>query len=70
MSNNPAHPSKTNDQGDIDIKYSHKLGVVDLSAYLQVMNEDSNPVLSLRHQPSVRRHRLGAGGINTRAHYR
>jgi hypothetical protein len=41
--NNAAHPSKTNDQGDIDLKYSHKLGDVDLSAYLQVMNEDSNP---------------------------
>jgi hypothetical protein len=43
LNNNTAHPSKTNDQGDIDIKYSRKLGVVDLSAYLQVMNEDSNP---------------------------
>ena len=43
LSNNDAHPSKTNDQGDIDIKYSHKLGAVDLSAYLQLMNEDSNP---------------------------
>jgi Capsule assembly protein Wzi len=43
LSNNNAHPSKTNDQGDIDLKYSRKLGSVDLSAYLQVMNEDSNP---------------------------
>ena len=43
LSNNTAHPSKTNDQGDIDLKYSHKLGGIDLSAYLQVMNEDSNP---------------------------
>jgi Capsule assembly protein Wzi len=43
LNNNDAHPSKTNDQGDIDLKYSHKLGEVDLSAYLQVMNEDSNP---------------------------
>ena len=43
LSNSDANPSKTNDQGDIDIKYSRKLGDVDLSAYLQVMNEDSNP---------------------------
>jgi hypothetical protein len=43
LSNNLAHPAKTNDEGDIDIKYSHTLGSVDLSAYLQVMNEDSNP---------------------------
>ncbi len=43
LTNNDAHPSKTNDQGDIDIKYSHRLGEVDLSAYMQVMNEDSNP---------------------------
>ncbi|MEJ0005776.1 MAG: capsule assembly Wzi family protein [Steroidobacteraceae bacterium] len=43
LRNNDAHPSKTNDQGDIDIKYSHKLGAVDLSAYLELMNEDSNP---------------------------
>jgi hypothetical protein len=43
LSNSTTNPSKTNDQGDIDIKYSHALGAVDLSAYLQVMNEDSNP---------------------------
>ncbi|HTC44312.1 MAG TPA: capsule assembly Wzi family protein [Steroidobacteraceae bacterium] len=43
LSNSTTHPSKTNDQGDFDIKYSRKLGSVDLSAYLQVMNEDSNP---------------------------
>jgi len=43
LRNTDTHPSKTNDQGDIDIKYSHKLGDVDLSAYLQLMNEDSNP---------------------------
>ena len=44
FTNSNAHPSKTNDQGDIDIKYSHALGAVDLSAYLQFMNEDSNPI--------------------------
>jgi|HubBroStandDraft_5_1064220.scaffolds.fasta_scaffold17847_3 hypothetical protein len=43
LQNNDAHPSKTNDQGDIDLKYSRQLGAFDLSAYLQVMNEDSNP---------------------------
>ena len=43
LQNNDTNPSKTNDQGDFDIKYSRKLGAVDVSAYLQVMNEDSNP---------------------------
>jgi hypothetical protein len=42
--NNAAHPSKTNDEGDIDLKYSRQLGAIDLSAYLQVMNEDTNPL--------------------------
>jgi hypothetical protein len=43
LANSTSHPSKTNDQGDIDLKYSRQLGEIDLSAYLQVMNEDSNP---------------------------
>jgi hypothetical protein len=45
FNNSVSKPSKTNDQGDIDIKYSHAVGTVELSAYLQVMNEDSNPLL-------------------------
>jgi hypothetical protein len=43
LSNSNTSPSKTNDQGDFDIKYSRQLGEIALSAYLQVMNEDSNP---------------------------
>jgi len=43
LSNSDTSPSKTNDQGDFDIKYSRKLGAIDLSAYVQLMNEDSNP---------------------------
>jgi hypothetical protein len=43
LSNTDAHPSKTNDQGDFDIKYSRDVGGIALSAYLQLMNEDSNP---------------------------
>jgi hypothetical protein len=43
LSNSDTHPSKTNDQGDFDLKYSRQLGGIALSAYLQVMNEDSNP---------------------------
>jgi hypothetical protein len=43
LSNNDAHPSKTNDQGDISFKYSHAVGVIDLSGYMELMNEDSNP---------------------------
>jgi hypothetical protein len=42
--NDNAHPSKTFDQLDFNFKYSHKLGSVDLSVYMQVMNEDSNPI--------------------------
>ncbi len=45
FTNTPTHPSKTNDQGDIDIKYSRKIGAADISVYLQLMNEDSNPAL-------------------------
>ena len=70
LSNTAAHPSKTNDQGDFDIKYSRKLGAVDLSAYLQLMNEDSNPFW-----PSGSSHLFGItgwvpGGSDARAHHR
>jgi len=41
--NNPTHPSKTNDELDLDFSYSHNIGDVTLSAYMQLMNEDSNP---------------------------
>ncbi len=44
LRNTDQHPSKTNDQGDISVKYSHRLGEIDLSGYLELMNEDSNPV--------------------------
>ena len=41
--NNQAHPSTTNDELDLDFKYTRNIGEVTLSAYMQVMNEDSNP---------------------------
>ncbi len=41
--NNPAHPSTTNDELDLDFKYNHDIGDVTFSAYMQLMNEDSNP---------------------------
>lgn len=41
--NNAQHPSKTNDELDLDFKYTHDIGDVTLSAYMQLMNEDSNP---------------------------
>ncbi len=58
LRNTDVHPSKTNDEGDISIKYSHKLGDIDLSGYMELMNEDSNPVYPLRIKPSFRGHRL------------
>jgi hypothetical protein len=41
--NAPLHVNKTNDQGLIDIKYSHTLGAVSAQIYMQLMNEDSSP---------------------------
>ena len=43
FNNDPVHINKTNDQGDIDIKYSHVFGRVPMQFYLQLMNEDSSP---------------------------
>ena len=44
FSNDPAHVNRTNDQGVIDIKYSHVLGGVPAEIYMQLMNEDSSPI--------------------------
>ena len=43
FNNDPAHVNKTNDEGLIDIKYSHVLGGVPAQFYMQLMNEDSSP---------------------------
>lgn len=43
LSNDPAHPDNTNDQGEIDVKYSRMLGGVPAQVYMQLMNEDTNP---------------------------
>jgi hypothetical protein len=43
FNNDPAHVNKTNDEGDIDVKYSHVIGGVPAEIYLQVMNEDTSP---------------------------
>ncbi len=44
FNNDPTHTNRTNDQGLIDIKYSYRLGGVPMQSYLQVMNEDSDPI--------------------------
>jgi hypothetical protein len=37
-------PNNTNDEGTFDIKYSHDVAGVPMQIYMQLMNEDSNPV--------------------------
>jgi hypothetical protein len=44
FNNDPVHTNKTNDQGLIDIKYSHSIGGVPAQIYMQLMNEDSSPI--------------------------
>lgn len=44
VANDPAHPNHTNDEGTIDVKYSTLLGRNPVEVYLQLMNEDSNPI--------------------------
>ena len=43
LQNDPQHVDKTNDEGLIDIKYSHEVWGVPAEAYMQLMNEDSSP---------------------------
>ncbi len=43
LNNDPKHTDNTNDEGLIDIKYSHNLGSVPTQVYMQLMNEDSSP---------------------------
>lgn len=44
FANDMAVANKTNDQGQIDIKYSRVLGQVPFEIYIQLMNEDSSPI--------------------------
>jgi hypothetical protein len=44
FNNDPAHTNRTNDQGLFDVKYSYRLWNVPVQSYLQVMNEDSDPI--------------------------
>jgi hypothetical protein len=55
FANNPAHPNHTNDEGLIDLKYSATLGDTPFEFYMQLMNEDSNPI-----SHSVTSHLFGA----------
>ena len=45
FTNDPAHSNNTNDQGEFDIKYSGLLGTTPFQVYMQVMNEDSSPIV-------------------------
>jgi hypothetical protein len=45
LQNDPNHLNQTNDEGDIDIKYSHDLGGMPAQFYMQLMNEDSSPIV-------------------------
>ena len=44
FNNDPAHIDNTNDEGLIDIKYSHSIWSVPVQVYMQLMNEDSSPI--------------------------
>ncbi|MDB5987196.1 MAG: hypothetical protein JWR16_2249 [Nevskia sp.] len=41
--NDPQSTNTTNDEAGIDFKYSHSLGALSISPYLQFMNEDTGP---------------------------
>ena len=43
LNNDPTHVNNTNDQGSIEVKYSHVIGGVPAQVYMQLMNEDSSP---------------------------
>ena len=43
LQNSPGHTDNFNDEGLIDVKYSHDIFGVPVQAYLQLMNEDSSP---------------------------
>ena len=43
LQNDPKHPNKSNDEGQIDIKYSHLLWKIPTQIYMSLMNEDSSP---------------------------
>jgi Capsule assembly protein Wzi len=45
LQNDPNAPNKVNDQGDIDVRYTHLLWGRAFEVYAQFMNEDSNPFI-------------------------
>jgi hypothetical protein len=42
--NGNAHVDKTNDEGNIDIRYTNRIGDFPFEIYTQLMNEDTNPL--------------------------
>jgi hypothetical protein len=45
LQNTPQDPSRTNDEGSIDIHYTNTIGGQPFEVYTQVMNEDTNPII-------------------------
>lgn len=43
FNNDPAHPNDTNDQFDIDLKYSRVIDGLPAQVYMQLMDEDTEP---------------------------
>ena len=43
LNNDPTHTDITNDEGLIDIEYKREIAGLPVSAYMQLMNEDSSP---------------------------
>ena len=44
FTNDPGHPSPTNDEGVFDVRYTNKIRNVPFEIYTQIMNEDSSPI--------------------------
>lgn len=43
LRNSKAHTNKTNDEGNIDLRYTRRIGGLPFEIYTQLMNEDTNP---------------------------
>jgi hypothetical protein len=44
LRNGKAHTDATNDEGDIDLRYTNRIGGLPFEIYTQFMNEDTNPL--------------------------
>jgi hypothetical protein len=55
LTNDPTHVNSTNDEGLIDLHYQNTIGELPFEVYMQLMNEDNNPIVH-----SVTSHLFGA----------